>query len=230
MVVEKKKGGGGGNNNVGFRSLIRRKQVDSVHVKSEGHQQLARELYVLQLLAIGSMKPGQGHAIFTAECSHTFHFKCITSNVKHGNHVCPVCRSTWKLMPVHTTTAPTDSQSSPVVGSSATRVTPMNPLPDERRAHQLPNRRAFWCESHHFKDDEPLCHINDSLDLTSPLAVSADQLVTIKAFPEVPAVGAAESLAAFTVLVGVQAPPLSEDTHQQARAPIDLVTVLVKKH
>ncbi|KAF9591264.1 hypothetical protein IFM89_003215 [Coptis chinensis] len=52
MVVEKG-GGGGGNNNVGFRSLIRRKQVDSVHVKSEGHQQLARELSVLQLLAIG---------------------------------------------------------------------------------------------------------------------------------------------------------------------------------
>ncbi|KAL5720597.1 Carnitine O-acetyltransferase mitochondrial [Ranunculus cassubicifolius] len=43
-----------GNSKVGFRSLIRRKQVDSVHVKSEnGHPRLAKELSILQLLAIG---------------------------------------------------------------------------------------------------------------------------------------------------------------------------------
>ncbi|KAF5184746.1 Cationic amino acid transporter 2, vacuolar [Thalictrum thalictroides] len=41
------------NNNGGFKSFIRRKQVDSVHVKSEGHQKLAKELSILQLLAIG---------------------------------------------------------------------------------------------------------------------------------------------------------------------------------
>lgn len=44
---------GGGNTRSGMRSLIRRKQVDSVHVKSEGHHKLAKELSILQLLAIG---------------------------------------------------------------------------------------------------------------------------------------------------------------------------------
>lgn len=37
----------------GFRSLIQRKQVDSVHVRSEGHHQLARKLSVTDLIAIG---------------------------------------------------------------------------------------------------------------------------------------------------------------------------------
>ena len=48
------------------------------------------------------MKQGGGHAIFTAECSHSFHFHsiCIASNVKHGNQICPVCRAKWKEIPV----------------------------------------------------------------------------------------------------------------------------------
>jgi hypothetical protein len=36
-----------------FRSLIRRKQVDSVHFKRHGHHQLAKELSVPHLIAIG---------------------------------------------------------------------------------------------------------------------------------------------------------------------------------
>ncbi|XP_057954367.1 cationic amino acid transporter 2, vacuolar-like [Malania oleifera] len=50
VVVKSEKGGG--LCSWGFGSLIRRKQVDSVHVKSEGHQ-LAKELSVLHLIAIG---------------------------------------------------------------------------------------------------------------------------------------------------------------------------------
>ncbi|PIA59868.1 hypothetical protein AQUCO_00400618v1 [Aquilegia coerulea] len=53
LVDQPNDGGSSSNGYSGFRSFIRRKQVDSVHVKSEGHQQLAKELSVLQLLAIG---------------------------------------------------------------------------------------------------------------------------------------------------------------------------------
>ncbi|GLJ30195.1 hypothetical protein SUGI_0597230 [Cryptomeria japonica] len=54
-------------------------------------------------MCLQTMKPGQGHAIFTAECSHAFHFPCIASNVKHGNLVCPVCRAKWKEVPSQVT-------------------------------------------------------------------------------------------------------------------------------
>ncbi|BBN14069.1 Ca-activated chloride channel homolog [Marchantia polymorpha subsp. ruderalis] len=50
-------------------------------------------------ICLESMKAGQGQALFTAECSHTFHFSCIASNVRHGNLVCPVCRAKWKEVP-----------------------------------------------------------------------------------------------------------------------------------
>ncbi|KAH8499443.1 hypothetical protein H0E87_018083 [Populus deltoides] len=50
-------------------------------------------------ICLTAMKTGQGQAIFMAECSHSFHFHCIASNVKHGNQICPVCRAKWKEIP-----------------------------------------------------------------------------------------------------------------------------------
>ncbi|XP_057532775.1 E3 ubiquitin-protein ligase WAV3 [Amaranthus tricolor] len=52
-------------------------------------------------ICMQSVKTGQGMAIFTAECSHTFHFPCISSHVrKQGNLICPVCNITWKDVPL----------------------------------------------------------------------------------------------------------------------------------
>ncbi|KAL5071569.1 hypothetical protein RYX36_022456 [Vicia faba] len=51
-------------------------------------------------ICLTKMKQGSGQAIFTAECSHSFHFHCIASNVKHGNQICPVCRAKWKEIPL----------------------------------------------------------------------------------------------------------------------------------
>ncbi|KAK4348096.1 hypothetical protein RND71_034435 [Anisodus tanguticus] len=51
------------------------------------------------VIFLGSMKAGNGEAIFTAECSHSFHFSCIGNSIKHGNHLCPICRCKWKEIP-----------------------------------------------------------------------------------------------------------------------------------
>ncbi|CAK9179083.1 unnamed protein product [Ilex paraguariensis] len=52
-------------------------------------------------VCLQSVKTGQGMAIYTAECSHSFHFPCIASHVrKQGNLVCPVCNSTWRDVPL----------------------------------------------------------------------------------------------------------------------------------
>ncbi|KAJ6863850.1 hypothetical protein NC651_034609 [Populus alba x Populus x berolinensis] len=40
-----------------------------------------------------------GQAIFTAQCSHAFHFACISSNVRHGSVTCPICRAHWTQLP-----------------------------------------------------------------------------------------------------------------------------------
>uniref|UniRef100_A0A3Q7FHT9 RING-type domain-containing protein n=1 Tax=Solanum lycopersicum TaxID=4081 RepID=A0A3Q7FHT9_SOLLC len=51
------------------------------------------------VICLGSIKAEKGKAIFTAECMHSFHFSCIGENVKHGNLICPICRSKWKEIP-----------------------------------------------------------------------------------------------------------------------------------
>ncbi|KAK4709968.1 hypothetical protein R3W88_004481 [Solanum pinnatisectum] len=51
------------------------------------------------VICLGSMKAEKGKAIFTAECMHSFHFSCISENVKHGNLLCPICRCKWKEIP-----------------------------------------------------------------------------------------------------------------------------------
>lgn len=38
-------------------------------------------------------------AKFTGQCSHSFHFSCIASNVRHGSVTCPICRSHWTHLP-----------------------------------------------------------------------------------------------------------------------------------
>ncbi|XP_044481197.1 E3 ubiquitin-protein ligase WAV3-like [Mangifera indica] len=52
-------------------------------------------------ICLNSVKTGQGTAIYTAECSHAFHFHCIASHVsKHRSLVCPVCNATWTDVPL----------------------------------------------------------------------------------------------------------------------------------
>ncbi|KAF5739809.1 hypothetical protein HS088_TW12G01020 [Tripterygium wilfordii] len=52
-------------------------------------------------ICLNSVKTGQGMAIYTAECTHAFHFPCIADYVrKHGKLVCPVCNSAWKDVPL----------------------------------------------------------------------------------------------------------------------------------
>lgn len=79
-------------------------------------------------------------------------------------------------------------------------------------------------EPNQFSDDEPLP--DGTADAISNALSGRLQNITIKAMPERQAVAASESIPHFSVLVGVRAPPLSEDALRAQRAPIDLITVL----
>ncbi|KAL9260993.1 E3 ubiquitin-protein ligase WAV3-like protein [Drosera capensis] len=52
-------------------------------------------------VCLQSVRTGQGTALYTAECSHAFHFPCIAAHVrKQGSLICPVCNVTWKDVPL----------------------------------------------------------------------------------------------------------------------------------
>ncbi|KAG9155184.1 hypothetical protein Leryth_011155 [Lithospermum erythrorhizon] len=205
---------------------------------------LSRSSKKLCSICLASMRRGDGQAIFTAECSHSFHFQCIASNVKHGNQVCPVCRAKWKEIPLQ------GPKLDPPLGRA--RVSPVHWSQNNATMtiiRRLPTRLnsnrhiAPLCqvpEPAVFNDDESL---DQNSDLRSSVNdniadVGEQRTVKIKTFTELLELQRSDSCDDFSVLVHLKAPPsnLSQDSNrnqanvhsisQTPRAPVDLVTVL----
>lgn len=164
-------------------------------------------------ICLTKMKEGGGHALFTAECSHSFHFHCIASNVKHGNQVCPVCRAKWKEIPMQHPPPPY-LFARPYSNDAAVNL--LHRLPAPRRVTN--QGRALPPEPSMFNDDEPL-----EQQLVFSRKSSENNLMELKIYPEVSSVPRAESREEFDVLVHLRAAGM---VNGNARAPLDLVTVL----
>ncbi|CAA6662461.1 unnamed protein product [Spirodela intermedia] len=179
-------------------------------------------------ICLGMMKPGHGHALFTAECSHAFHFHCIASSVKHGNQVCPLPHGRARVNPLDW---PQEDG----------RMTIWRPLPrsaSSGRHHHYQHHPLLPfspnAEPRLFDDDEPL----DPPRPLEPCPGNKEQgrrsrSVELKICPEFSAVQRSASPENFTVLVHLKAPvagrvdsPASSSVLQTSRAPVDLVTVL----
>ncbi|CAN4120276.1 unnamed protein product [Withania somnifera] len=197
-------------------------------------------------ICLMTMKPGQGHAIFTAECSHSFHFNCITSNVKHGNQICPVCRAKWKEIPFQ---SPLTDISHPRSRNGHVHwpqddawMTVVRRVPPARLDTNRNISTLFQIvEPSVFDDDEVVDHRpmgsqkNSSTDVANRHSMDS---IEVKTWPEVSAVTKSASHNNFAVLVHLKAPHtvgllqsgLNQSdmpvTGQNSRAPVDLVTVL----
>ncbi|KAM7526890.1 hypothetical protein LguiA_016792 [Lonicera macranthoides] len=204
-------------------------------------------------ICLGTMKRGDGNAIFTAECSHSFHFHCIVSNVKHGNQICPVCRAKWKEIPLQSSgldPPPGRARINPIDwAQNNALMTVVHQLPPPPRPNPSRHAKPLFPASEPviFNDDESLDHQYDNPEKTEKsssnktAAASSDdsqRTITIKTYPEVPAVPRFKAFDDFTVLVHLNAPvaisghnPIRNQAHlsnvsQTPRAPVDLVTVL----
>ncbi|KAL6546907.1 hypothetical protein OROMI_022628 [Orobanche minor] len=87
-----------------------------------------------------------GQAIFTAQCSHAFHFACISSNVRHGGVTCPICRACWTQLPRYL-----NLQHS----SLSTKADPVLQILDDSIANSRVHRRSFL-RSARYDDDDPI--------------------------------------------------------------------------
>ncbi|PON57684.1 Cdk-activating kinase assembly factor [Parasponia andersonii] len=92
----------------------------------------------------GSSTPSQ--AIFTAQCSHAFHFACISSNVRHGSVTCPICRAHWTQLPRNL---------NPPCVSSCNQTDPILQILDDSIATFRIHRRSFL-RSARYDDDDPI--------------------------------------------------------------------------
>ncbi|KAK4753776.1 hypothetical protein SAY87_001880 [Trapa incisa] len=193
-------------------------------------------------ICLTSIKPGQGQAIFTAECSHAFHFNCITSNVKHGNQICPVCRAKWKEVPFRSPGHPD------VFPNRGSRISPLGRAQDDAHLmliRSIPQPRLVPGQSDSSLRDppEPSCFDDDEV-LDSGLGIGGSNPCTtdnqsgssmgaleVQTYPEVPAVRRSTCHDNFTVLIHLKAPRAnmlnaSQDVDPSSRASVDLVTVI----
>ncbi|KAJ7975056.1 Zinc finger (C3HC4-type RING finger) family protein [Quillaja saponaria] len=198
-------------------------------------------------ICLAKMKQGYGRAIFTAECSHSFHFHCIASSVKHGNQICPVCRAKWKEIPAlapNLEPPPARLSVSPVGWpQNDALMTMVRRLPPTRRdltrRHVVPLCQAP--EPGVYDDDESLSHQPLFAERSSCSNSAADKdivkTIEIKTYPEVSAAPRSKSFGNFSVLVHLKATSTAATQNlinhtilphvsQTSRAPVDLVTVL----
>ncbi|KAK7246053.1 hypothetical protein RIF29_40911 [Crotalaria pallida] len=73
----------------------------SITTNFNNHELHSKNLCAICLdpLSYHSKGSSPSQAIFTAQCSHAFHFACISSNVRHGSVTCPICRAHWTQLP-----------------------------------------------------------------------------------------------------------------------------------
>ncbi|CAA3020422.1 Anaphase-promoting complex (APC), subunit 11 [Olea europaea subsp. europaea] len=197
-------------------------------------------------ICLTSMRRGDGQAIFTAECSHSFHFHCIASNVKHGNQICPICRAKWREIPLQGPSLdpphgrarvnPVDWPQNNGLMTVVRRIPPRsNSSRNVAPLFQSPEPAIF-------DDDELLDHEIDSTEKISSKSslgeCNQQRKVKMKSFTEVPAVSQLNTSDKFTVLINLKAPTANSWQNpgrnqanipqicQRPRAPVDLVTVL----
>ncbi|VAI10714.1 unnamed protein product [Triticum turgidum subsp. durum] len=72
-------------------------------------------------ICLAGMDAGGGHAIFTTECSHTFHFSCISASV------CPLCNAPRRGLPFIRPTPPPPPPPPPVRPQPETHPVPFRP-------------------------------------------------------------------------------------------------------
>lgn len=199
-----------------------------------------------------AVKTGQGTAIFTAECSHSFHFPCIAALLrKQTALVCPVCHSEWKELPllsIHDTQKP--------VKVEEKTIREVSPSPRAKRDVKFTNESNFQGRPilKVYNDDEPLMSPtsgapfnpipeSDEYDEENDNVVEEFQgffvdanvkpvnesLVNFTNFearllPEAAVVSVGRSHETYVIILKLKAPTALARTAR--RAPIDLVMVL----
>ncbi|XP_024004327.1 uncharacterized protein LOC112081844 [Eutrema salsugineum] len=201
-------------------------------------------------ICLQSAKAGRGMAIFTAECSHTFHFPCVTSRSGDRNLLaaCPVCAASWRetsLLPL--------SLSSPL-HELDTHKSPKSGSESDSRTRESKNNKSLRV----YNDDEPLISSpispagfntilesdeNDYDDeeeedngdfkgffVKTPSPLTSKKLLTdsvsshvdVKLSSEAAIVAVGRGHETYSVVMRIKSPPLPA----ARRSPVDIVTVL----
>uniref|UniRef100_A0ACD5UDA3 Uncharacterized protein n=2 Tax=Avena sativa TaxID=4498 RepID=A0ACD5UDA3_AVESA len=171
-------------------------------------------------ICLGGISAGGGQAIFTAECSHTFHFHCISASVARSHQLCPVCSAHWRQLPL---VRPADPMPAPATQVPLPPVDVMQP-PQYRRLTTHPADAVVF-------DDDEQVGMAAGASADSPRSAGgapSNGAVVVKTHTDYSAIARDSSHDNFAVLVHLKAPGRTEAEADAPapRAPLDLVTVL----
>ncbi|KAK7309613.1 hypothetical protein RJT34_06484 [Clitoria ternatea] len=170
-------------------------------------------------ICMQSVKSGQGTAIFTAECSHTFHFPCIATHAKkHPILVCPVCNTSWKELPVlsihNNDNNNRDKRNFKVYNDDEPLMSPtslsFNPIPESENEEE-DNTSNNNIEFQGFNAN-PL-----------PNSAIARRNLELSLLPEAAIVAANRNFETYVVVLKLKPP---QSLRLPRRSPVDLVVVL----
>ncbi|KAK4795536.1 hypothetical protein SAY86_027862 [Trapa natans] len=185
-------------------------------------------------ICLHSVKTEQGTAIFTAECSHTFHFTCIGARLKsHRDLVCPVCSAAWRELPLldHPSrkmqSSPNNTKPLKVYDDDEPLISPssvsrFNPIPESDETSEDPQHeepvdfQGFFAVS----DDESSMPVPSTSK--SPRCIRRNN-VEIGMLQEAAIVSSNKNSSTYAVVLKVKAPAAA---HPNRRLPVDLVAVL----
>ncbi|KAF7817073.1 E3 ubiquitin-protein ligase WAV3-like [Senna tora] len=185
-------------------------------------------------LCLNSVKTGQGTAIYTAECSHAFHFPCIAAHVsKHGSLVCPVCNATWKDIPLLALHKTQSSQQNDMKHSDSTRsydddeplLSPTSggriiPIPEADESLEEDDEVVEEFQGFFVNPKPPDHHLQ-----LQAKEKENSRNVEAKLVGECAVISISRSHQSWALVLKVKAPPRNSNDPSQ-RAPIDLVTLL----
>ncbi|XP_024977513.1 probable E3 ubiquitin-protein ligase EDA40 [Cynara cardunculus var. scolymus] len=205
-------------------------------------------------LCLQSVKRGRGIAIFTAECSHGFHFPCIAGHVKKkGSLSCPICGTLWKQMPLLSVNDQKHQFAEEEEEEESTREKLATTLIGdvvEKKKSKLRKQHSFRPDLKVYDDDEPLASLTPKARF-NPIPESDENCdedsigefqgfhvdgcsnspvdihardVDVRLLPEAAVVSSGRSHETYAIVLRAKAPVIPEKT--QGRAPIDLVTVV----
>ncbi|XP_047318650.1 E3 ubiquitin-protein ligase WAVH1-like [Impatiens glandulifera] len=195
-----------------------------------------------------SVKSVQDTAIFIAECSHTFHLRCIAAQVKKQRNLsCAVCCSVWKELPGLTTgnnhrrlesDEETDQRTEMQVATVEKKKKQyvrsdlkiynddeplLSPMLSGVRFSPIPESDENEHESED-NEEEFKGFSTDSNYTSSPAATVSFRNVEAMLLPESAVVSTGRNSETCAIVLKVKAPP--SPARSSLRASIDLVTVL----
>ncbi|KDP32155.1 hypothetical protein JCGZ_12616 [Jatropha curcas] len=188
-------------------------------------------------ICLQGVKSGQGTAIFTAECSHVFHFPCVAAHVKKQQLlICPVCNATWKELPLlslHHKPPEIKKEDDKIKDFSKTKNLRvynddeplMSPSPGSL-FNPIPELEEYDVEEG--EDDNSAHEFQGFFVNPAPVKVNSNQVmvnrknVEVSLLPESAIVTVGRSYQTQVVVLKVRAPP----SPAVRRPSVDLVTVL----